>query len=216
MESDKDFFLPVVTVSNTNLKYTFIWIRHGEKQYCNNKGPSGSYQHDPPLLKVKEIIERGKHLMDLYGVPKKCISSPYLRCRQTANFLLGDEQVGIFIDTNISEFLGYQKRGTYPDVEPTTIECSKGSIGGPLPMCGEYRKELNDRIRRHLDILDKGNNPCNLEPGVYWIVTHGIIIEDLFQHLLEKGHSANIKHINSVNILDALILDNNEIKMNLK
>jgi broad specificity phosphatase PhoE len=194
----------------------FIWIRHGDKEYHNNKGPTGAPQHDPPIIPTtfSKIVERGKHLMRMYGPPLKCICSPYLRCRQTASLLLNDMNAEILIDTNISEFLGFQKRGTCPDLLESTWKASKGSIGGPIPPCGEKRSELDERIHKHLTIMNIDRyiggtyNPCELKDGVYWIVTHGIVIEDIFKELTAKPYiTSSIGELHDPEPLDALLLD---------
>src|SRR5579871_4500548 len=94
---------------------TIIWLRHGEKAYDNSKGPPGSLEHDPGLIKEakKEIIGRAKELITLYGSPDWCLTSPYLRTRQTAQIMTSiieeEQRPQVKVDVNVAEFLGYQK-----------------------------------------------------------------------------------------------------------
>ena len=76
----------------------FIWIRHAEKLYNNGKGPIGSKQHDPGILRDEEqkIRNLTRRLIKIYGYPNKIICSPYLRTRETCNYI--KEELNIFIN----------------------------------------------------------------------------------------------------------------------
>lgn len=62
-------------------------VRHSEKSFNNMKGPLGSYQLDPPLTEFgKELAYKRFQLIKNAGHKFNCIiSSPMLRCRETAN-----------------------------------------------------------------------------------------------------------------------------------
>ena len=150
---------------------TIVWIRHAQKAYQNSKGPPGSYAHDPSIVEndIPNIISRSRQLKELFGSPNMCIASPYLRCRQTAATLFGEAK----IDTNISEHLGYQKNR---DLEPDVCQSTREAAPKGLPLVRETKDQLRSRVKQHLvNIRD-----CQ---GVCWIVTHGIIIDYIYEQL---------------------------------
>jgi broad specificity phosphatase PhoE len=172
-------------------EYTFIFIRHGEKAYANSKGPEGQPSHDPPLTKDAElaISKKREELTSKYGKPKSIMSSPYLRARETSRILSGGD-VEIMNISSLSEFLGHQGASTsidekiirddskvfYPDVYPETAKYN-------LPRTNETRMEIKKRVKTFTKalsrvmpwVLHKGVKVL-LEPGTYWIVTHGFVM----------------------------------------
>jgi broad specificity phosphatase PhoE len=171
-------------------KNIYIWIRHGEKQYDNGKGKVGNYQHDCPLKEDinESIYTKVETLYRLYGFPSRIICSPFLRTRQTKDIMLiklkeidkrSTESIKIQYDTYISEFLGFQKPvGEIADIEPETASHFKSKI-----LLGETLKNLNYRVKTHIRELNL------LFPSDYkvtWIITHGIILSNVYHNLSRK------------------------------
>ena len=148
-----------------------IYLRHADKEYQN--GYSDFYKHDPGItecgmLRIKKI---GKELVEEWGKPSRIVSSPYRRARETAQILnhcLEEPFDEIYIDVNLSEYLGNHKH-TPMDVTPETKVYSP-----PHP---ENFEDLNKRIQKHN--LEARRRANELDNGVIWYVTHGLIIKQL-------------------------------------
>lgn len=150
---------------------TFIWIRHAQKEYSNSHAPKGKPLHDPDIVPgAQEKIDglRAK-LIETFGLPVWCFSSPYLRARTTADLLVGPLGTPVTYDPKIGEYLGWQK-GTL-DICPSTRNVVETET--KLPPLGESLRALDERCLEHLRELDR------LSSGVYWIITHGVVIEHL-------------------------------------
>lgn len=172
-----------------------IWIRHGEKEYKNSKGPPGSYQHDPPLATNQEqiIIDKGKELIDAYGVPDKCLVSPYKRTRETAKLLLNNKtNVDIEIINSVSEYLGHHENDI-SNIEPLTVSHQ--------PPLNENIQDVNRRCSSHLCKLGVHDN--KIKPEIIWVITHGIIIKTIGKQLSRTHGKINL---NDIRELDALVL----------
>lgn len=165
-----------------------IWIRHGNKLYCNGKAPEGYHQHDPPLKEdaKEDIHKKVDSLVFEYGYPDKIICSPFLRTRQTVEKMLErlyiinnkkTSNISIEIDMDISEYLGFQKPYlSEADVDKETSNLSKTKI-----LLGESLKSLNFRVKEHisnLKLFDKKSENI-------WVITHGIILNNVY-HSLSK------------------------------
>lgn len=166
-----------------------VFIRHGEKLYAN--GFAKKKKFDPPL-KLKEF-ERGSNLINIYleeyqGIhPTKIITSPYLRCRQTAEIIRSRclPEGRIEIENQLSEFLGFQKYVSEQDFDPETYQNNPCGI---RPNERENLKMFEKRVRDYISNLlnSQNNNPNNdgssdrsndgSSEEVIWIITHGIFI----------------------------------------
>lgn len=189
---------------------TYLFIRHGPKEYRNGRALSGNPQHDSPIMRscIPRCREVGQFLVNKYGTPNMVVMSPYLRTRQTAQELTyclkykKDELKNLFyIDNNIAEFLGNQ-RGTM-DVTEETLNYSNNRFaeGTNLPSTQETMDSLINRIENHLLMMqilrsapsleepeeDATSTPTPLEQvsKVVWIVTHGIVISKIYEVLKE-------------------------------
>lgn len=204
---------------------SILWIRHGEKAYANCKGPNGCYQHDPGIIGDTSIIkERGKQLVDLYGIPAHCIVSPYRRTRETASLLLSSidikDRPEIRGDPSIAEYLGNQrpylddkkKISRKPLVEPATAKFE-------IPEIEETEIQLRERCQKHLQYFQLDDIQKEAAPGakiVIWVVTHGIVIDTLYRLLTCQGDEWSLalkKHVSQtpwgsdgVSELDGFIL----------
>lgn len=144
--------------------YKRIYIRHGDKAYGNGKVEK--YKHDPPLtiIGVKEMTTLTLSLLEKYRLPQYIISSPYRRCRESAGhiiktiYLNTGKEIPLFIDVNVSEYLGNHKKSRL-DVYPETMKYNP-----PHP---ETFHNFRQRIIDH-------DSKC---PDNVWVVTHGIVID---------------------------------------
>jgi broad specificity phosphatase PhoE len=165
-----------------------IWVRHGNKLYCNGKAPEGYHQHDPPLKEdaKEDIYKKVDSLIYEHGYPTKIICSPFLRTRQTVEkmlerlYLINNKitsNITVEMDMNISEYLGFQKPYfSEADVDKETSNLSKTKI-----LLGESLKSLNFRVKEHvsdLNLFDKNSETI-------WVITHGIILNNVY-HSLSK------------------------------
>ena len=161
-----------------------IYIRHAHKAYKNgrplaqkgNTVPSKdqrySYAHDPPLTREgkKAASELAEELLKKYPVPTQIITSPYLRARETAAIMVGvivkkysPSSIQILCQTEISEYLGNHSK--YPlDVTPATERHNP-----PHP---ESFYRFRERIEHHY-------NRWQPSEDVTWVITHGIIINEI-------------------------------------
>jgi broad specificity phosphatase PhoE len=176
----------------------FIWIRHAEKQYNNNKAPYGYHHHDSPIKEdcINNIYDKVDFLVKKYGFPTHIICSPFLRTRETKEHMMvklkeldmvKGSNLNIEYDTNISEFLGFQKPvGGYADVEDETQVFFEDKI-----TLGESLKKLNYRVKSHLENLKIYENK---EDKCVWIITHGIIINNIYHNLYKmEGVKKDLK-----------------------
>jgi len=161
------------------------FIRHGEKLWANGRKPKQArgYSHDPPIDR-KQAGAIHDLADELYQETKPCkiITSPFLRCRQTAEeiqtFLRRNyrHKIAIEVDTDLREYLGHWKEGT--SGLPHQIEISKDISPGTLSYLTEVKVietmiEFKERIGR-LPMKEWAKKPV-------WVVTHGIVIFFLYK-----------------------------------
>jgi broad specificity phosphatase PhoE len=176
----------------------FIWIRHAEKQYNNNKAPYGYHHHDSPIKEdcITDIYNKVEFLVEKYGFPTHIICSPFLRTRETKTHMLVKlneldsrkaSNVNMEYDVNICEFLGFQKPiGGYADIEDDTQLFFEDKV-----TLGESLKKLNYRVKTHLENLKIYENK---EDKCVWIITHGIVINNIYHNLYKmKGDKKDLK-----------------------
>lgn len=161
----------------------FVWIRHASKQYCNGKGPDGSHQHDSPIKEDTDdqIFDKTEMLVRQFGFPDQILFSPFLRTRQTKDKMLVKLQeidpfkasdIQIIPDESICEYLGFQKPfGRLADLEEET----HSYFVKPF-LLGETFKSLNQRVKQHIQKL---NYKSSDSPRNVWIITHGIILNNI-------------------------------------
>lgn len=183
--------------------YNFIFIRHGEKAYSNGHGPQDMPTCDPPIVEssIEHIKLKAAELLACYGKPTKVIASPYLRTRQTAEIMSTEAQLtdSASIDTNISEFLGNRTDYTIRYIQtslsvlPQCILTMDADVFessmcyGALPKKSETYVSLSIRCKKFLKMLF--SRECTPEPGTYWIITHGLIINTIRNILLKRRFS---------------------------
>jgi len=151
------------------VKITFI--RHGVKEYENNKGPYGSYQHDPDIKDFSNTV-----VFDLYNKNKfkQIVCSPYKRTRNTAMKIKellekNDIYVDLIIEPLAAEYLGNQKpKGHFADVDPETFSLYEPKLGveNIAMLKKRLKKFKNKLINSKTDLL---------------VVTHGLNIRFLHE-----------------------------------
>jgi broad specificity phosphatase PhoE len=159
---------------------TIVYFRHTIKKYADNECEP---YHDPGIIiKEDELIKTIVSSVRKYGIPNYIITSPYERTRHTAELFrdiidqLYDVRVPIFVDCNISEYLGYQYKFN-PQLS-VSDETKKFDVPDP----NETIDELHERINYHLDMFKDIN--MNV-----WIVTHGKIMEIIYKKYINKRKS---------------------------
>lgn len=153
-----------------------IYIRHADKAYKNME--SEIFKHDPGITQVG--VERARKvalkLVEEHGQPTSIVSSPFRRARETAmimNMTLNNPFEEIFIDTNISEYLGNHNNVPLDVTTPTKIH------NPPHP---ETFDDMKKRVKKHVEKQRK-----NQKSGeIIWFITHGLIIKQI-------GNSIGIK-----------------------
>jgi broad specificity phosphatase PhoE len=188
----------------------FVWIRHAEKQYCNNKGPLGCHQHDSPIRpeSIDKIYSKVDFLVKEFGYPTHIYFSPFLRTRETKDYMLSKlkeinekEHANIDIDSEIKvcEYLGFQRPvGEIADIEYETQKNFKQKV-----TLGESMKSLNQRVKEHMYSLslDKSKDKC------VWIITHGIIVTNVLYNLLMR-YNVKKKNIGRPSSLSYVYFEN--------
>lgn len=172
------------------MKRQILWIRHGNKLYCNGKAPEGYHQHDPPLKDdaKDEIYKKVDTLIKEFGFPDKVICSPFLRTRQTVEkilerlFLINVKRASNIIvemDMNISEYLGFQK----PYFEEADIHDETKKLAKTKIFLGESLNKLNSRVKDHISKL----NLFEDKEEIIWVITHGIILNNVYYSLTKMN-----------------------------
>jgi broad specificity phosphatase PhoE len=149
---------------------TNIYIRHAVKDYRNSDAEF--FKHDPG---IKEFgVERAKKiatkLIETYGEPTKIVASPYRRTRETAmimNTMLKNPFEEIFINTNLSEYLGNHAHAPIDVTSATKIH------NPPHP---ESFDDMKKRVKKFMDKNEKSKE-------IVWFITHGIIIKQIASNL---------------------------------
>ena len=150
-----------------------ILIRHGEKEYKNNKNRALGF--DPPLTAKgkKEIRDKIPQLIEKYGEPKGIISSPFRRGRETAG-LIKDfcKETKVILCPAFGEYLGNQSTILSKHLTSTTLRFYSSLL---------FEKNITSYVAKGLDVLRD-------IPDDYWIVTHGIMIKEIASSLGESIH----------------------------
>lgn len=146
-------------------------IRHGIKMW--NNGKNKYLSHDPPLDKnyIYKIYDiRNKLLNDFE--PNCILSSPFLRCRQTAE-ILSNNNIPIYIDPLLREYLGNWKNIQFNNLDDITYNY----------LSNVKIVETFDELKSRVEILKQQLKNINN----VWVVTHGIIINLLTDKKLNEA-----------------------------
>lgn len=139
-----------------------IYVRHATKEYKNSRS------QDPNITfrGRRESRIAGRNLIELWGVPSLIITSPYLRCRETAREMIGGLDVDIIVDPNVSEYMGHQRGKKIVLTSETEFynPPMDQSIDDLISRCSDHNNEFS--------YLDSS-------PEVVWILTHSFFIHHL-------------------------------------
>ncbi len=161
-------------------------IRHSEKQWDNGRKPKNSLgqSHDPPLEFEKGTLsasQLSEQLLMQEDQPSFIFCSPFLRCRQTAEAMVGDLNVPIIVCPLLREYLGNWK-GREIEIEEDTEICldaddklieSWQEFSRRSQSCAEWLMLMFDNVR---------------ERGSLWIVTHGTLMRQLNNFLSRENY----------------------------
>jgi broad specificity phosphatase PhoE len=153
-------------------KITFI--RHAEKEYNNNRGPLGCFQHDPDIYPFDSSISEKIYTDNKFDL---VITSPFKRTRHTSRKILNDLNLNlqIIVDNDISEYLGFQKPvARQASISQQTKEYIKPLLGV------EKIKDLKKRLSIFYEKLSSYHSNNIL------VVTHGINISFFYQIIYGK------------------------------
>lgn len=160
---------------------TFVFIRHGKKSWNDKSYESNKnlvktpHKDDPPLAEGENKILKslGEDLVKLYGPPDVIVSSPYLRARETAEYINPNlDKIPIEININLSEYHGYKKEIKL-DLDPSTEEYGV--------IIDKSMNNMKKRADEFLEILKTWSD------AVVWIVSHRVVINYMIKQL---GHPA--------------------------
>jgi len=137
-----------------------VLIRHGTKQWNNGHPTLNGCPFDPPLI-------TGYSLDIPLNRPEMVVTSPFLRCRQTAELIANGAP--IYIDSDLREYLGnWEKVWVLPETQR--------AISWPLI---ETFPQFNRRVSK---IPNKSYYRDNV-----WIVTHGLVIKKVTGKSVNEG-----------------------------
>jgi broad specificity phosphatase PhoE len=109
------------------------------------------------------------------------ISSPYLRCRQTAEFINSNTQKPIYVDVRISEYQGDKNLKTM-NFDPSTL------VFGPIPDNTETWEQCSKRLDDHLNYI------LSLQGNVL-IITHGIVVRYMEEKFFGRSQYSRGRHV---------------------
>jgi broad specificity phosphatase PhoE len=121
-------------------------MRHGDKLFENGELDINKGHVDAPLTHGNDI-KRQKAFM---GNVKLIVTSPYLRCRQTAE-IISDGEIPIVIDQDLREYVRWSAERAYPPVvEPSTEDLliDQDSEDSQHVKIAESKKEFSSRVKR--------------------------------------------------------------------
>jgi broad specificity phosphatase PhoE len=149
-------------------------MRHGEKRWENGKKPISvmGYDHDPPLARYDEIEAIIPRLEKLNIT--KVIASPFLRCRQTADYV--SRRLGIqdyTTDNRLREYLG--NWGNRPDRRVELDPRTYNLIHQDDQTIETFKIFLN-RIESIIPMLKSG----------VLLITHNMVIRFLREEVMKK------------------------------
>lgn len=152
------------------------FIRHGEKLYDNGKGIP---RFDPGIKSVNIDL---RHFLP--ETPDLVISSPFLRCRETAKVFYPDHEI---LHMSIyCEYLGHWSSISKEDFDQETIKLIKDE---------KYSSSLNDILTRFsketVKDFKKRMVSTKIDPFLKYdsivIITHGFCLSELYTNFLKDS-----------------------------
>lgn len=172
--SDFSWKLFFCMMDNTDIKAGVVFIRHGQKAWNNGTFVDGQRNFDPHLIDFAWLDKTKAQL----PLPHTIICSPFLRCRQTANYLVPPGMT-IITDNNLREYLGNWQGRTDRSGKPIKMHFDRTTWS---LINQEQLIESMDEFKARVARFDYRK----LAPGT-WVVTHGLVIETLTGHKVDEG-----------------------------
>jgi len=138
-----------------------VYIRHGEKAYDNNL--KREYGLDPPLTPSgkEAALALAQELISKYGHPARIVSSPFLRCRETAAALAQVAGIpDVELDRELGEYLGNK-----------TVSTLEGLVRAETLAAQPYINETFSQLCKRALSHTQGQRPSSC-----WYVSHGLVI----------------------------------------
>lgn len=161
-------------------------VRHAEKMWNNGKKPKDvdGCQHDPPVKDFEKLTNTINKLKEEGVKFDVILTSPFLRCRQTTNYIVentGQDSSKILSMKYIGEYLGNQRR--------SRIELQKETLNSYTRkdyelLTSETIPRLNLRIKLFFKYITSLPDESNV-----LVVTHGLVATKMFpdERKLEEG-----------------------------
>lgn len=149
---------------------TIIIIRHADDDSSNQK-----YKHDQKITKQGKYKSKdlSKKLIKKYGSPDEIVYGPMIRTKQTALAMLSQVKSTVTLrrDNRISRFFNSSEQRN-PSVSTVTI-------GDNIPI-KETKEEFYNRCKAFTREKIK---PYMKSNKVLWVVTHTLVIKNVFKIL---------------------------------
>lgn len=150
----------------------YLVVRHGPKEYDNNKSPDGTYPLDPALTdEGRELAyQHFVQLLQSFEPPVRIVTSPFLRARETAQelrraiFDITGLSVSIYREPLMGEFLGHQ------------VQHRRIKKGDFRPETGHVVIDKTISEMEHLRVPQLRKKVV-LYPKNTWMVSHGVVIK---------------------------------------
>lgn len=155
-----------------------LYIRHSEKTHKNGESPI--FPLDPDLTDHGKNLAKNKFqfLYKKFGTPKKIITSPFLRTRQTAQIAqdIIYENTGCLVEIYVDNFLGEFVSNKHKFIDKSSALTPETLQYDPF-----YLENWNQFIER-INYFTKNNNNYDNT----WYITHGLIIQCISKNMGKK------------------------------
>lgn len=146
---------------------SYIFIRHDKKKYFNGRGPIGSPRFDPSI----DYSEKSVHEQMLQSLtPDRIFSSPFLRCRQTAERAFPYSIVEVI--PSLGDYLGNWTDICEKDFDSSTLEYLKDF---------SFERSFNHFQKRIESNYKKNVIPVPKKGEVYLVVVHGTCLKHWYK-----------------------------------
>lgn len=139
------------------------FIRHGIKEYANGKGIP---RFDPGIKNINPDIK-----LRLPINPSSITSSPFLRCRQTAQLLYPGSRINI--SKEFGEFLGHWPTIEESDLLPCTYKYYQGNLACFKESVEDFKKRIQNEVISLLERL-----PIESD---HIVITHGFALDTIYR-----------------------------------
>lgn len=145
-----------------------IYIRHG-----HDEDPDPTYRHDNKLSSKghKQVKDKVRELIKLYGIPDMILISPFRRTKETASVMkkyiskeYPNSKTKSYYDSRLSRYFTSKERRD-PDISPATDD-------KVIPI-DEGNKEFRRRVKKHVKEISKSK----YKKKIIWCVTHTLVIK---------------------------------------